>query len=629
MKKTKKRIGAVLLALCMFLSLAVVSPASAFAEGEDAGPAVVTDPAQLPIVADSEHPSSGLDADISANGDSVTGILVEGEGDVVISGPVDLTVDTAGNRIKAIEVMPGVSSVTAGDVSLDIDATGTGSDYASFDAIYFNTLSSSSSQDLTVTAGDVTVTAKVDPGFDIGVVAIDGDGYLYNNSVTTLGDVSVSVDSGGQPNDTVAAGIFSAAQGEYCMSSQAASVTVSNPGGTAMGIQNGGGTATVEGDLSVEGAAPVGVFYLDYSNASSHQGTDISSVTKVGGDLTVTGDDGVALLLVNTGSNAAFTMDGVVRAETGLISVSSNPDVVPLDPENVPDVSIWKFEGEQLVAKEGQATQMEHLFGGTFGTPTIDSTYAEALEASINYILHSVLVDESGNELGSDAGTMEYVEDTVRRKANVNADGSTGEDYITARADEVVKFQVRQADGYELVSVSEGGAILTRDSDGNYTLTVPYGGGVEIVAVLKAIQQMEEQIQNNDPEPEDEEEPEEETTPDRRPVVIDDEETPLAGFTWADIIRASDKNAELSFDAEDLTHTVFEVCGDYAQAIKERQDVTVEIVFTMDGERVSITIEPETDVVGALAKEDLTDHMEVEFTKLAELLELTPEAYVG
>lgn len=60
--------------------------------------------------------------------------------------------------------------------------------------------------------------------------------------------------------------------------------------------------------------------------------------------------------------------------------------------------------------------------------------------------------------------------------------------FDTARETEDITIKVEASDGYKVDSVKNGDAVLKKNSDGTYTLTVPRGGGVQLSAVLSAIQ---------------------------------------------------------------------------------------------------------------------------------------------
>ena len=106
--------------------------------------------------------------------------------------------------------------------------------------------------------------------------------------------------------------------------------------------------------------------------------------------------------------------------------------------------------------------------------------------------------------------------------------------------------------------------------------------------------------------------------------VEPDEPTPAenavpAKATWADIIRASKKDAKLTFDCTHMTATSYEICGDWATALAERPDVTVTFKFMDNGVKVSMTIEPGTDLLGAMKEAGLRETDRISFQKIAEL----------
>lgn len=66
--------------------------------------------------------------------------------------------------------------------------------------------------------------------------------------------------------------------------------------------------------------------------------------------------------------------------------------------------------------------------------------------------------------------------------------------FDTARETEDITIKVEASDGYKVDSVKNGDAVLTKNADGTYTLTVPRGGGVQLSAVLSAIQKSQSSL---------------------------------------------------------------------------------------------------------------------------------------
>lgn len=62
--------------------------------------------------------------------------------------------------------------------------------------------------------------------------------------------------------------------------------------------------------------------------------------------------------------------------------------------------------------------------------------------------------------------------------------------YTVGKATETITIHVDTKDGYEVSEVKAGKATasLVKNSDGTYSVTIPAGGGVNIEALLKAIE---------------------------------------------------------------------------------------------------------------------------------------------
>lgn len=60
--------------------------------------------------------------------------------------------------------------------------------------------------------------------------------------------------------------------------------------------------------------------------------------------------------------------------------------------------------------------------------------------------------------------------------------------FDVAKASETITVHINVQEGYEVSEVRAGKATLTRNADGTYSVTIPAGGGVNIEALVKAIE---------------------------------------------------------------------------------------------------------------------------------------------
>ena len=127
------------------------------------------------------------------------------------------------------------------------------------------------------------------------------------------------------------------------------------------------------------------------------------------------------------------------------------------------NITVWKMTSEQkdLVRVE------EHDYTKGEDECKVDAEAANKVLKNINYIIRT---DKVSN------GTIHLS----------NTRLISGFD--TARETEDITIKVEASDGYKVDSVKNGDAVLKKNADGTYTLTVPRGGGVQLSAVLSAIQ---------------------------------------------------------------------------------------------------------------------------------------------
>lgn len=129
------------------------------------------------------------------------------------------------------------------------------------------------------------------------------------------------------------------------------------------------------------------------------------------------------------------------------------------------NITVWKMTSEQkdLVRVEEQITD----YTQDKDECNVDAEATNNVLKNINYIIRT---DKVSN------GTIHLS----------NTRLISGFD--TARETEDITIKVEASDGYKVDSVKNGDAVLKKNSDGTYTLTVPRGGGVQLSAVLSAIQ---------------------------------------------------------------------------------------------------------------------------------------------
>lgn len=137
--------------------------------------------------------------------------------------------------------------------------------------------------------------------------------------------------------------------------------------------------------------------------------------------------------------------------------------------ERESDITVWSMDSTQ----KNLVSAVEYIEDNTKENPKDrykelgDVKTAEEVLKNINYIIRTDKVDNG----------------TIKLSNTRLISG-----FDTARETEEIIINVQASDGYKVDSVKNGDAVLKRNADGTYTLTVPRGGGVQLSAVLSAIQ---------------------------------------------------------------------------------------------------------------------------------------------
>ena len=230
-------------------------------------------------------------------------------------------------------------------------------------------------------------------------------------------------------------------------------------------------TITVGGDVLAEGYNACAVYGENY------KGTALLSVD---GDITgsrwgvgLAGDGDVDVVTTGTISH-----QGGADGSSIWLSIKESTD-------DVPSVTAWKIEG----AGDGTLLQVKHNGEAVSDEKKADivKEYADKALAAINYIIKGS-VTENGKE--TDNGTIVL----TGASGTVTVGDKT---YETAHQGESIKISVKTVDGYKY-SISDGQGLLTKNSDGTYTLRVPEGGGVDLKAVIEKIENQRREDRDSD-----------------------------------------------------------------------------------------------------------------------------------
>ena len=142
--------------------------------------------------------------------------------------------------------------------------------------------------------------------------------------------------------------------------------------------------------------------------------------------------------------------------------------------QNAPNITVWKVESgsDKLVSsREWNAPLQDYVE---------DPDYADIVQKSINYIIKGN-VTENGKDTSNGKIVLKGTS-----KVTIGT-GDKAKTYETAHQDEEITINVETVKGYKY-SLSDTQGLLTKKSDGSYTLKVPAGGGVDLRAVLERIE---------------------------------------------------------------------------------------------------------------------------------------------
>ena len=493
MRRSKKSLGSAILVSVLSASMVIATPASVFAKTFKENETVTVGDISDGIVAPSK-------SDITVNGsvhvepDSKQSVKAD-NANVKVSGEVNADINASnGAKVTVGENVNGDVKNNGGNIDINGDLNGRLDNLGGTSNVKGNitTVSDSEHGDaaVDVSEGTVTVTGNVSLdskkggeaisiiGTDDANVTIDGDITSKSSDKTQTihgvdGDVKKNVFSngigimsdGGEKNVTV--------KGNTNVSSNAfaSGITVET-----YDSPNDDGTDVIKstvnittGNISVNAAEEV----PDYStNNLGKLTTDTANVIEiytesngeinvvVKGDATSSGDHAVSI--TNAGDiergKTNIAVDGTLKSSKNAIVIKNYGEA-----NSTVDITTWKIEGDttkNVVVKKESAD----------GELVEDAEASKKQSANINYIIrHEGTISLEGT-----------------RSATVN-----GTTFETAHENEKLTIHVKVDDDkkYRVDRVEGGTATATKNADGSWTLIVPKNGGVDIRAVLVAIEQ--------------------------------------------------------------------------------------------------------------------------------------------
>lgn len=465
--------------------------------------AIMAASSAMPAMADAFENGSELTSEATENNSSSDGIEGTGDTSTTVEGNVEAK-DNPGVSVSdnaSVSVNGNVSSENGDGVS----ASGNGSASVSGD------VSSVNGDGVYAEGGSVTVGGNVSASSDSanGISAEDATVTVKGN--VTSNDTGISAGAGAYEEDyktTVDVKGNVTAEGNGIFASGNTTVTV------------GGDVTSKDGEYGIEG----------------DNGADIV----VGGNITASGDGSVGIEL-DSGSSA--TVGGSVKGDDGAFVIDSKLHVkgdvisksgvtvgvygtdkttciiegdVNSDDNIILDVSLGSGDEENNkdnelaiagTVKNGEKTATIYVDVDPSNKDKVKNS-AEIVIGEIEDINKIDVVDYGTDEKLSDAAKKEFI-DNIKYIVSTNTDSLNGNGTITVtkvgggsldkdksglyevgKATETITIHVATKDGYEVSEVKAGKATasLVKNADGTYSVTIPAGGGVNIEALIKAIE---------------------------------------------------------------------------------------------------------------------------------------------
>lgn len=225
------------------------------------------------------------------------------------------------------------------------------------------------------------------------------------------------------------------------------------------GIKNEDSDISIKGDVTSNGGTTVGIF-----------GTE-KTTTIIGGNVKAAGGEDVILdVSENKNADSELAIAGKIENEKNNAQIT-----VRIDDEgkvtNLPEIIIGEIENINKLDIMGTPD-------GTDPTKVSDDLKKEVLD-NIKYIVSTNTESLNGN------GTI-----TVTKVGGGSLDKDKSGLYEVGKATETITIHVATKDGYEVSEIKAGKATasLVKNADGTYSVTIPAGGGVNIEALIKAIE---------------------------------------------------------------------------------------------------------------------------------------------
>lgn len=271
-----------------------------------------------------------------------------------------------------------------------------------------------------------------------GDVKADGDGIFADDSEIVVGGDVASKNGVG-----VSVGI--------------SNVTIEGNVSGKYGIINDESTITIKGDVTSKGGTTIEIWGSD-KTSTIIEGNVKSGVT----------DSGITInVSYNKNKDSELAIAGKIEngSQNAQLEVGFDENGKVTD---LPEIVVGEIE---------DINKVDVIDYGT-GEKLSDAAKKEVID-NIKYIVSTNTEGMNGN------GTI-----TITKVGGGALDKDKSGTYTVGKATETITIHVDTKEGYEVAEVKAGKATasLVKNSDGTYSVTIPAGGGVNIEALLKAIE---------------------------------------------------------------------------------------------------------------------------------------------
>lgn len=467
MRRSKKSLGSAILVSVLSASMMLTTPVSVLAQTFN------------------ENVTATIDGDVN------DGIKAAAKSDVTVKGSVTGNIEVNQGEVSVENNVKGDVKNNGGNIAINGDLNGhlDNSNGTANVAGNITTISDSKRLDGAVDVDGGTVTVSGNVSFDSkkggDAIFISSDA---NANVTVNGDVTSKSSDKTRTvgeNDDVLKNVFSSGidimsdggeknvivKGSVNVSSNAFSTGVSVDQNDDSSDDNTGALKSVvnitTGNISVN--APKETHDYNTNKTTTDTANVIEVYTEsnaetnvvVKGNATSSGDHAIVITNAYEAKNSKtnIAVDGTLKSSKNAIVIENGDNA-----NSTVEITTWKIEGD--TTKNVVVKKNDHENGELVE----DEAASKKQSANINYIIrHEGTISLEGT-----------------RTTEVN-----GNKFETARETEKLTIHVKVDDDkkYRVDRVEGGTATATKNADGSWTLIVPKNGGVDIRAVLVAIEQ--------------------------------------------------------------------------------------------------------------------------------------------